>query len=272
MSIGNRFSQVYLKQDTPVVDSQRMRNRLSACYWDLLSSDSSDLVKMIHLETGAKVPFVVSSYSLTEFFETCETRDILDSITIIFRYYHAGRLNSHKATQWHSFVSRVFREENLGYRLDALGGVHFFHDEEFERNRVATVAGLATLPSVREAFEKSHVFLDQDTPDTASAVRAVFESIEILYKHLIKAEGKDRLNSHGVQKILKPKVQEKLAEKSVELKATEHMLDGFCDWIDAGHMYRHGQKTEATEPPSIDFAVMFISQGASYLRFLLQLA
>lgn len=272
MSIGKRFSQVYLKQDTPIVDSQRMRNRLSAFYWDLLNKDSSDLVKAIHMETGAKIPFLGTSFSLPQFFETCEIRDLLDSITIIFGYYKNGRINNYKAPQWHNFVSRVFREENLGYRLDELGGVHFFHDEEFERNRVATISGLSAYPSVRNAFEKAHLFLDQDTPDTASAVRAAFESIEILYKHLINAGAKERLNSHGVKNILKPKVQKKLANQPVELKATEHMLDGFCDWIDAGHMYRHGQKTDVTETPTIDFTVMFLSQGAGYLRFLLQFA
>lgn len=272
MTQGKRFSQVYLKSDSPVKDSQRMRNRLSACYWELLSSDSSELIKKIHLETGAKVPFVVSSYSLTQFFESCDIRDLLDSITIIFQYYHSGRVNKHKAPHWHAFVSRVFKEENLGYQLDELGGVHFFQDEEFERSRNATLAGLSNQPAVKEAFEKSHAFLDQDSPDTASAIRAVFEALEIMYKHFIKAEAKERLNSHGVQKNLKSLIQEKLSDKPIELKASEHLLDGFCDWIDAGHMYRHGQKVEVTEPPSIEFTVMFISQGASYLRFLLQLA
>ena len=272
MEQGKRFSQVYLKSDSPVRDSQRMRNRLSACYWDLLTSDSGELIKKIHLETGAKVPFVVSSYSLSQFFETCEIRDLLDSITIIFQYYHLGKVNKHKAPQWHAFVSKVFKEENLGYILDDLGGVHFFQDEEFERNRNATISGLSDQPAVKEAFEKSYIYLDQDTPDNASAIRAVFEALEIMYKHLIKAEGKERLNSHGVQKNLKAIIQAQLKEKPIELKATEHLLDGFCDWIDAGHMYRHGQKVEITEAPSIEYTVMFISQGASYLRFLLQLA
>ena len=270
MTEGKKFSQVYLEQSVPANDSRRMRNRISSVHWELLRSESSELINRIQQETGAKVPFVGGSYSLAKFFEECEIRDLLDSITIIFQYYHSGRVNKHKAPQWHQFVSRVFREENLGYRLDDLGGVHFYHDEEFERNRVATIAGLSEQSAVRETFTKAYAFLDQDKPDTASAIRAVFESIEILYKHIINAEGKDRLNSLGVQKFLKPIFQQTLGEKKVELKATEHMLDGLCDWIDAGHMYRHGQKNEELEEPSIEYAVLFISQGASYLRFLLQ--
>ena len=270
MTEGKRFSQVYLEQGVPVNDSRRMRNRISSISRELLHSDQSELINRIQEETGAKVPFVGISYSLAKFFEECEIRDLLDSITIIFQYYHSGIVNKHKAPHWHQFVSRVFREENLGYRLDDLGGVHFYHDEEFERNRVATIARLSDQPAVREAFTKAYAFLDQDKPDPSSAIRAVFESIEILYKHIINAEGKERLNSHGVQKHLKSIFQKTLGKKKVEITATEHMLDGLCDWIDAGHMYRHGQKIEELEEPSIEYAVLFISQGASYLRFLLQ--
>ncbi|MDM7860560.1 hypothetical protein QTP81_08125 [Alteromonas sp. ASW11-36] len=271
MNRGKRFSQVYLKADSTVKDSLRMRNRLSAIYWDLLTSENKELVKKIHIETGAKVPFVAGSYSLSDFFESCDIRDLLDSVTIVFQHYHFGTVNSHKASKWHAFVSRVFSEESLGYRLDDLGGVHFFQDEEFERSRNATLAGLDSQPAIKEAFEKSYALLDRDPPDTASAIRAVFEALEITYKHLINAKGKERLNSHGVQKNLKSLFQAKLTDRPVELNATEHLLDGFCDWIDAAHMYRHGQKIESTEAPSIDFAVMFISQGASYLRFLLHI-
>lgn len=267
---GKRFSQVYLELGVPVNDSSRMRNRISSFYWDLLHSDSHGLIKRIHQETGAKVPFVVGSHSLSKFLEECEIRDLLDSITLIFQYYQIGTVNRYKASKWHQFVSRVFREENLGYRLDNQGGVHFFFDEEFERNRISTIAGLSSQPAVKEIFIKSYSYLDQDKPDASSAIRAIFESIEILYKHIIDAKGKERLNSYGVQNNLKPIFQANLIEKPVELKATEHILDGLCDWIDAGHMYRHGQKLEQTEEPSIQYTVLFISQGASYLRFLLQ--
>ncbi len=228
MDVGQKFSQIYLKSHTPVNDSQRMRNRLSAFYWELLKDDSAVLIRRINLETGAKI---AGSLSLYRFFETCEIRDLLDSITIIYQNYHINRQFNSKALRWHSFVSRVFKEENLGYRLDELGGVHFYQDEEFERSRNATISGISNHPAVREAFEKAYGFLDQDIPDTASAIRAVFEALEIMYKHLINAEGKERLNSHGVQKNLKPIIQNKLNEQPVERQASEHLLDGFCDLI-----------------------------------------
>jgi hypothetical protein len=53
--------------------------------------------------------------------------------------------------------------------------------------------------------------------------------------------------------------------------AANHLLDGFCDWIDAGHIYRHGQKADELEMPPIDFSVATISSGASYLHWLVTL-
>ena len=269
---GKRFSQVYIDKGTSVSDSVRMRNRISAVYWDLLHSDSSDIVELIHRETGAKVPFLGNAFILTQFFEKCEIRDLLDSITIIFQYFFVSRGNPTKAKQWHQFVSRVFKEENVGYRLDEKGGVHFYIDEEFERNRSTLITVLTSQPAVKEAVERAYSFLDQDPPDTASAVRSIFEALEILYKHIVKAEGKDRLNSTGVQKKLKPILQQSLVNNQVASKAVDHLMDGLCDWIDAGHMYRHGQKLEEPSPPPLDYAVLFISQGSSYLRYLLPLA
>jgi len=268
---GKRFSQVYLEKGVPVADSNRLRNRLGAFYSETLRDYDGRIVRLIHRETGAKVPFIVSSYHVRRFFEQCDVRDLLDSITLIFQLLRdssEGRL----AQQWHEFVARAFREENVGYRLDDEGRVHFAVDEEFERTRSALLAGLSSQPAVQEAFQKAYSLLDVDTPDTAGAVRSVFESLEILYKHIIKAEGKERLNTGGVQKKLKPILQQVFRDNGIACQACEHMMDSLCDWIDAGHMYRHGQKVETPLPPPIELAVLFISQGAGFIRFLLPFA
>jgi len=268
---GQRFSQVYLNQGTQINDSERMRNRISAFHSDLRDDDRHKIVELIHIETGAKVPFMGTYFSLTRFVEKCPIRDLLDAITIIYRYFLAGG-QTRRSQAWHAFVTRVFKEENLGYRLDEKGGVHFFIDEEFERNRSTLISLLAQQPSVLSAFEKAYNFLDRDPPDTANSIRAIFEAMEILYKHIINAQGKDRLNSVGVQKKLKPLLQEKYSDSEVVSTATDHLMDGLCDWLDAGHMYRHGQKTDEPQAPPLEYAVLYVSQGASYLRFLLPMA
>jgi len=176
---GKRFSQVYLDKGVPVNDSVRMRNRLSAAFWEMLHDYQYEIVKLIHKETGAKVPSNIAGYLFSDFIEKCDIRDLLDSITLIIQYLqNAGR--TRLADQWHQFVTRVFKEENVGYRLDKKGGVHFFIDEEFERNKLLLIAGLGKQLAVKEAFEKAHKFLDEDPPDTSSAMRSAFEALEIL--------------------------------------------------------------------------------------------
>ena len=268
---GKRFSQVYLDKGNPVNDSKRMRNRLSAFYSVNVHDYTLNIVQIIHRDTGAKVPSGYESYIFTDFIEKCDIRDLLDSITLIFQYLlGSGRIRM--AEQWHQFVTRVFKEENVGYRLDEKGGVHFFIDQEFEHNKSALLAGLSSQPAVQGSFEKAYSFLDQDPPDTSSAIKSMFESLEILYKHILKTEGKDRLNSNGVQKKLKPILQQVLSENPVASQACDHIMDSLCDWIDAGHMYRHGQNVERNSPPPIEFAVLFITQGTGFIRFLLPLA
>jgi hypothetical protein len=272
MSDDVRFSQIYITQGTPVTDNERMRNRLGAYTWEFHHSERAAIVNRIHKVTGAKVPVIVSTFSLPTFMETAAIRDVLDSITIIFKYFSIESVNKYQAIKWCDFVSNVFKEENLSYSMNKLGGVRFHQDLEFERNRVTTISNLDGQTAVKEAFDKAYDFLNHEKQDTASAIRAIFEAIEIFYKHLVKAEGKERLSAYNINKTLKPVLQEHLSSKPVELKATMHILDGLSDWIDSGHMYRHGQKLDETEKPSIEFTVMYISQGASYLRFLLTLS
>ena len=83
---GQRFSLIYLERKEPVRDSQRFRNRLSAYYWEnLYGHHNNEIVKIIQKETGAEIPFIVSSYSVNKFFKKNEFRDVLDSITLIYR-------------------------------------------------------------------------------------------------------------------------------------------------------------------------------------------
>lgn len=275
MQKGQRFSQLYLDKGRPVNDSERMRKRIGVYYYQNLNSDTSKLVSLIEMETGAEIPRGMTYYSMKDFFMENKIRDVLDSITIIYKYLKAERSKCfNKAEQWKDFISRVFKEENVGYQLDEECGVHFFIDEEFERNKSAVIAGLSESKqqAVLEAFEKSYSFLDQKIRDTASSIKSIFEAVEILYKHVVHAEGKDRLNSSGVRDKLKPLLLETLKDNSVAQTACGHMLDSLSNWIEAGHIYRHGQKTDIPLPPPLEFAVLYISQGAAYIRYLLPLA
>jgi hypothetical protein len=45
-------------------------------------------------------------------------------------------------------------------------------------------------------------------------------------------------------------------------------VDAFRDWVDAAHFYRHEAGREAVAQPPLSLAILLISAGASFLRWL----
>jgi hypothetical protein len=278
--VGKPFSHVYIEKGEPQRDSERFRKRLGKYCGSRLSDYKSQIGKKIEIELGVDIPHGVYGYKLEDFFINSKLRDVLDSITFIWTALNlplaSGLIDVEAqkyATYWLEFVQRVFEEENLGYRVDERGGVHYFVDEEFERNRLSVLSCLAgsRYTAVATAFEDSHQKLDSEPPDTKASVRSIFEAVEILYKLLIDAPEKDRLNSSGVRNKLKPMFQ-KIYEKDETARiAAEHLTEGLCDWIDALHMYRHGQKVEEPSNPPMELAIEIVSSGATYLRWLVEI-
>jgi hypothetical protein len=100
----------------------------------------------------------------------------LDSITLINQTLMLERWQT-DAEKWKSFVVRVLREENVGYTVDHQCGVHYFVDEEFERNRASTLAvlGHPRYLSMRAAFDDAYRHMDSNPRDTKASVRSMFE-------------------------------------------------------------------------------------------------
>ncbi|MFI5331211.1 MAG: hypothetical protein ACHQ2F_09305 [Desulfobaccales bacterium] len=202
MEEGQRFSLLYLDRSKILRDSPRFRNRLAAFYWEsLFEGYNSKIVAAIQTEIGAEVPSAVYGYSVPDFFKETELRDLLDSITVIYKVVvYPGDLR--RGEEWKTFVRRALSEENMGYRLDNKCGVHFFVDEEFERNRFSTLSALDNprYNAVKAAYNKAYQYLDDDPIDTKGAVRSIFESIEILVKQMVTT---NNLNKWIVEKTLK---------------------------------------------------------------------
>ncbi|MCJ7508275.1 MAG: hypothetical protein MUO85_06035, partial [candidate division Zixibacteria bacterium] len=128
MEKGKKFSLLYLDRSKTLRDSKRFRNRLAAYYQEnLQDSKEGSIMSAIQLEIGAEVPVAVgiSYYSVTKFFKESELRDLLDSITVIYKLLKKSSFY-YVPEGWKNFVVRAMSEENLGYRLDDEGGVHFF--------------------------------------------------------------------------------------------------------------------------------------------------
>jgi len=265
---GQRFSLIYLERKEPVRDSQRFKNRLSAYYWEYLHEHyDKAIVKIIQKETGAEIPFTVVSYSVSDFFKKNEFRDILDSITLIYRAVLASG-SKQSAEHWKQFVEKAMKEENLGYRLDTKCGVHYLVDEEFERNRFSTLSILddPKYNAVRAAYEDSYRYMDNYPIDTKAAVRSIFESIEILVKQMVETKN---LNRWIVENTLKEKCIKLFDSDPIATKVVTEMFSGFAHWVDGLHNYRHGQAEEEPVSPSEDFTVYALSSGSAFLRWLI---
>ncbi|MFX5689069.1 hypothetical protein ABTD94_21875, partial [Acinetobacter baumannii] len=55
------------------------------------------------------------------------------------------------------------------------------------------------------------------------------------------------------------------------MRAANKQLASFRDWIDSSHNYRHEQGSEEPVQPPIDLAILAISNGTAFLRWLIHL-
>ena len=63
-------------------------------------------------------------------------------------------------------------------------------------------------------------------------------------------------------------VTQRYAGNEAALASAEHTIKSFGEWVEGCHSYRHGQdKPEPNQPP-VDYAVLLVSQGLSFMRWL----
>lgn len=266
---GLKYSLLYTDRSAPQSDSARFRVRIAAYFRYWLQIDRDGLGRELKIRVGCSIPNDGFDYDYDYFFEHSGILDVLDSITIIFQVLLEGRLST-QAKEWRDFISLVFKEENLSYRLDDECGVHYSVDQEFERNRVATLQGLTSQEHapVRAAYEDAYRHLDNHPPDTGAAVWSLFKSIEILVKAIT---GASLLNKRVVEGQLKDFCIKAYSNDSVASDSLDKLFNGFGHWVNAAHNYRHGQVGDKPVAPPMDLAVYLLSSGSAYLRWLLDL-
>lgn len=277
---GELFSRLYIERGAPAQDSQFFRNRLSGYLSASHAADGAAISAYLKQEGGLILSYK-GYWDFDGFFTETRIEFVLSSITLIWRFLKKqypswdrisdptkpGGYTYPKADAWHGFVQRAMREENLAYSLDELCGVHYFVDEEFERNRVSVLraASAPRYSGVLAAFQSAHSHLDAQPPDTKASVRAMFEAVEILAR--LVDPNSPRLNRRLIEK-LKAMVAAAGVD-SIERDCREKLLEGVADWVDAIHLYRHGQGVETPVAPSLEVAVYVLSSGAAALRLLL---
>jgi hypothetical protein len=272
---GRRFSQNYLNRGEPTDDSVRMRVRLAALIGQLrrpLDNLASDIAR----EQGVKVPYASYGYDWETFTANAAVRDILDLVTTAVKTIGtydqtAERRERGTATIWINEVARIFREENVRYRVDNAGGVHFAIDDEFERNNVATLKALdgARHAATLANFESALVRLAATPPATKDAIRDVFSAAERLFRLMFP--NAPRLTAGEADRQLAPIVQKQMDGDPASVGAAMKLLRGFKEWIDAAHFYRHEPGQAEPKAPPLEVAVLIVSGGAGWVRWLAEI-
>lgn len=275
--LGARFSQLYVERGAPQLDSAKLRRRIGAFFKNELNDYAGRAGQEIESRIGPDFHFTGYAYSIANLLQQCSADDFRDAITVIYdaieRAYTHERYTSHQTNmrKWREFCAAAFVEENVAYRIDGNCVVHPFVDEEFSAAVTSLLRGLqdSRLGAVRAEVMTAVDALGGRHPDHKKAVRAAFEAVEIYAKLAVTTCKVQRLNRNIVSEHLIPAIQRRPEYQGPANKAVGHLGEAVIAWMDASHVYRHGQQVTEPSPPPSDLAVALVSAGLGHLRWLL---
>ena len=246
-----------------------MRRRIAA----ILTDHGQSFEAHAEAELGIETPWSKGG-SWFKCLEAWNLDDVLNVVTVLAQHAvqrtntEAGKVVALRTTV-HKF-NRIFEQENVAYRMDARGGVHVIHDEEFTRNAQATIAGLSQprYANSLDRFESAMKSISGAVPDGKTGIRNVFEAAEGLFR--LMHRNAPRLTADLASQ-LAPAIQKRYAEVPTASGASSKLLASFKDWIEACQFYRHEPGKPEIHQPPIELAVHLISVGAAFIRLLVEL-
>jgi hypothetical protein len=225
------------------------------------------LKAVIEKEIGIPAPYLKN---WTKFLMEIKLKDVLDLVTVTANLLRRQAGNGEgMARVWLANIDRIFREENVHYRIEPIGGVRFYIDEAFSRSRASAVAAIsgARHANALAEFEKGMAALAQAPPDGKGAIRGVFGAAEAIFRLITTAP---RLGAAELAD-LAPILQQLYPQQATAHRSTQKMLASFKDWVDAAHFYRHEQGSEEPAQPPLQLAIYIVSSGTAHLRWLAEL-
>ncbi|MES2343023.1 MAG: hypothetical protein V4597_15225 [Pseudomonadota bacterium] len=258
--IGQRFSHVYVENSAPTKDSTKARHRIQQILKRLPYEDQEELSEFLRSELGV----FVDEFSNIE---KLPIVDFLDAITLIYQFL-ANTNTQLRPADFQRFCERVFKEENIGYSLDEQGGVHFLVDSEFSRNIQTTVAGLGSSRFIAASRDLQKIQPALDANDLRLAVRVTFDGAENIFKVMLGGKV-TRLGTDEIKNALKPAIATLYDPPASH--STLKLLDAFAGWVAAAHFYRHAEGAPDPPPPPAEIAILLVSQGAAWVRWLAEL-
>jgi hypothetical protein len=192
---------------------------------------------------------------------------MLDTITVVAATLYSD-YNKNVNRNW--FVQearRILKEENLAYSIDEAGGVHPLVDSTFSVAMDSAITGLnePRFAASAECINRIDGCLLQTPEDFIGAIRAVFGACENTFKLMY---GVPRLDSKSAGERIGSEQQSLYKDHPNLQAASAKALEGFKQWINAAHFYRHEQGLEEPKQPAPELAILLISQGLGFVRWL----
>lgn len=276
---GKRFSHLYVSNGLPLKDSKKARFRIYRLVNTEFpkklgsSTDHSAIAqRKIEEELGIKFGTRSTTGQLVNswewYFNRISVSEFLDTITVLTQHLD-GWFNK-DSEKFLAGTRRIFKEENLAYEIDDLGGLHPLVDSVFAANKQSAIVGLdgARYVATAGSIHQIDAFLLQNPADYKGAIRASFGANENLFKLMY---GVPRLDARTVGDKIGKDQQTFYNDHPVLQSVSAKILEGFKDWINAAHFYRHEEGVEEPNQPAEEVALLLISQGLSYTRWLAQL-
>jgi hypothetical protein len=224
--------------------------------------------KGVERKLGVKYPLGADVYHHEKFWTTADITDVLSGITIMYR---TAREDTEKRGEFVLKGARqIIAEEQLHYRIDDLGGVHYLVDEEFTRVSDAALAGLGDprFAAAKHALDEALANLGPTRQSGKALIRGVFEAVESAFLVVINQPKVNRLNGQAIDTYLKPILMARYANYGDAEDKVNRAMEVFKAWVTSAHPFRHGAPLDQIHEAPLDLAVMTATQGMGFLRYL----
>lgn len=197
------------------------------------------------------------------FLRKIPTHKVLDTITVAYK----GMVEGGRQGDFISQANRIFQEENIAYEIDEAGGVHPVIDRAYAATKQAAILGMSE-PRYALSLARVHevdTALMASPPNYIQAMRSVFGANENLFKLMFDVP---RLDVRSANDRIGKQIQAIYAGHSTMQRSSAQILKSFGGWVDAAHHYRHEEGAEEPSQPADELAIVLISEGMSFVRWL----
>lgn len=259
---GALFRLNYLRSSQKLPESDRARKRIYLLYKDHVDDEGTRMAFVHRVERQLGVDFPIGAYQYQDerFWKKCELGDFLSAITIFLKLRPSAL----------SKARNILEEEDLHYRIDDQGGVHYLVDNDFHQLSESTLAGLSDqrFGAARAALQKGLKALAPERQSGKGLIQGVFEAVESTFLVIIGPGNSNRLNKQTAEKHLRPILLHRYKDVPEVNDKVTRMLEVFYAYVNDAHPYRHGAPLDQEHEAPLEMAILSATNGMGYIRFL----